>query len=308
MFKMYDIIIIGGGVAGLSAAMYAGRLNLKVLVVGDNLGGTIALTHVVENYPSIKSISGPELAQKFEEHAKEYDIDIKQDKVVDIKHNADCFGVKIGEEVVKTKTVILASGTQWRKLDAPGSKEFESKGLHYCALCDGPLYKGKTVAVVGGSDSAAKDALFMTEHAEKVYILARSTLKAEPINIKRIEKSDKIQVVEAVNVREIKGDKFVEKLILDKDVNGSKELDVGAVFIAIGHISNSSLAGQIKAELNAKKEVKVDRESKTNIKGFFAAGDVTDAPFKQAIIGAGQAVVAVYSAYKYIKEAEINCS
>src|SRR3989344_2029921 len=150
---MYDTIIIGAGCAGLVAAMYAGRLNMKTLMIGDNIGGTIALTDVVENYPGFIRLTGQELADNLRKHAEDYNIEKAEAKVTKIKRVNGCFLVETNEnKVYESKTIIFATGTEWRKLNSPGEKEFANKGVHYCALCDGAIYKGKAVAVVGGGD------------------------------------------------------------------------------------------------------------------------------------------------------------
>jgi thioredoxin reductase (NADPH) len=307
---VYDLVIIGGGVSGLAAAMYAGRLDLKTVVIGESMGGTIALTNVVENYPGFKKITGEELANKIKDHAKEYDVEFVINKVDKVERDKDkTFRVFTGKKHYHTKTILFATGTEWRKLKAPGEKEFSNKGVHYCALCDGPFYKNKTVGVVGGSDSAAKEALLLTKHAKKVYIIYRGDkIRPEPINKKRVEENKKIKIIYKTTVLEIKGDKKVTHVILDKPYKGSKKFKLDGLFIDIGHIPLSSIAKQLKVKLNKKGEIKIDRNSKTNISGVFSAGDVADTAFKQAITGVGEAVTAAYSAYKYVNENEIVCT
>ena len=316
MKQMYDTLIIGAGVAGLAAAMYAGRLNLKTIVLGATssselpIGGVITLTDTVENYPGFKSVTGQELAEKLEEHAKDYDIEIKEEKAVDIKREEkmNCFLVRTEKTKYHTKTIIFATGAKWRELSMKGSGEFKSKGVHYCALCDGALYKDKILAVVGGSDSAAKEAILLAQNAKKVYIIYRGEkIRSEPINAKLIEKNRKIEIITNTNITEILGDKMVNKVTLDKEYNGSKNLEVNGVFGAIGHIPLSDSAVKLGVKINKKKEIMIDRESKTNVKGVFAAGDVVDSGFKQAITGVAEGVVAAHSAYTYINENNSVC-
>lgn len=306
---MHDTIIIGAGCAGLAAAMYAGRLNLKTLLIGENIGGTIALTDVVENYPGFVRLTGQELADKLKKHAESYKIEKAEAKVTKISRNHQCFLVETNEvQAYQSKTIIFATGTEWRKLNAPGEKEFASKGVHYCALCDGAVYQNRVVALVGGGDTAAKEALLLSQFASKVIVLARGEkLRGEPINNQRVADNPKIEVITKVNVKEIKGDKIVKEVILDKEIKGSNKLKLDAVFIAIGHVALSQLAKSIGVEINQKGEIVIDRESKTNIPGFFAAGDVCDTVFKQAITGVAEGVAAVYSAYTYINENEFIC-
>jgi thioredoxin reductase (NADPH) len=299
----YDMAIIGSGCSGLAGAMYAGRLGMKVLVLGEMRGGTITTTNNVENYPGFISLTGIELAQKLEDHARAYpSVEIKDEKVVKIGRNADGkFNVKSDAGKYEAKTVLYATGTEWKKLGAPGEKEFANKGVHYCALCDGAFCKGKTVAVIGGSDSAAKDALVLTEWAKKVYMIYRGAkIRPEPVNYDRVMANDKIEIINNANVKEIIGEKKVTGITLDKPHNGSDKLPLDAVFVAIGHLPLSSLAAEAGVEVDAKGYVKINRNSETNVLGFYAAGDVTDTRFKQAIVGVGEAVEAVYSAHLYL--------
>jgi len=276
---MYDTVIIGAGVVGLATAMYAGRLNLKTIVLGTTsgtelpIGGVITLTDTVENYPGFKHLTGQELAEKMEEHAKDYDIEIKEEKVIDIKKNEEmaCFDAKTEKAEYHTKTIIFATGAKWRELQMKGAEEFKNKGVHYCALCDGALFKDKIIAVVGGSDTAAKEAILLSQFGKKVYIIYRGEkIRPEPVNAKLIEKNEKIEVITNTNVVEILGNKMVNKVILDKEYNGSKELVLDSIFGAIGHIPLSDLAVKLGIEINKKKEIMIERDSKTNVKGVFA--------------------------------------
>lgn len=305
----YDFGIIGAGGTGLAAAMYAARLGLKTIVFGAShgselpIGGVITTTNVVENYPGFIRLTGSELATKIQEHAQSYDlVTIKEEKVQDVKKSSAGFSIKTGESSYTVKTVLFATGTKWRRLEVSGAVALENKGVAYCALCDGPLYRNKIVGVVGGSDSAAKDALLLAEHAKKVYIIYRGeAIRPEPINATRIAQNKKIEVINKTNVIEVKGSHFVEKVILDKPYNGSKELKLDGLFVAIGHIVLSDLAIPLGVKLNEKKEIILDHKtSETNVPGVFAAGDVADKPFKQAITGVAEGCTAAYSAYEYI--------
>ena len=304
----YDLVIIGAGGTGLAAGMYAGRLGLKTLSLGATfgaelpIGGVITTTHLVENYPGFLSISGVELAQKLEEHARAYKIDIQEEKVVKIEKNSQGFMVKTEKNAYLSKTIIYTAGTKLKKLGAPGEDKYANKGVSYCVLCDGPLFKGKNVAIIGGSDSATKESLLLAEYAKKVYIIARGdALRAEPINLERAKGNKKIEIVTGMNVKEIRGKEFVTSLVLDKPYQRKTELPVDGVFVAIGHIPLSGLAREAGVQVNEKGEVIVDKESKTNVPGFFAAGDVVDSEFKQLITGVGEAVKAAYHAYKHVQ-------
>ncbi len=304
---MYDTVIVGSGVTGFAAAMYAGRLNMKTAVIGETMGGTITLTNIVENYPGFKSITGMELAQRLEEHARDYEIEVMQNLVTKVeRHDDTCMKVLTNDNEYLTKTVIIATGTKHRKLDVPGSEEFENKGVHYCALCDGPFFRDKVVGVVGGSDSAVKEALLLTEHASKVYIFVRGEkLKSEPINVGRVETNEKLEVGTGINVVEVQGDFGVNKVIFDREFNGSKELPIDGLFIAIGLIPLSDVAKDFGVETNKRGEIIIDKDSKTNLPDVFAAGDIVDRRFKQAITGVAEGVIAAYSAYQYINEGDV---
>jgi len=297
---MYDLVIIGGGVAAFSAAIYAGRFQLKTLIIGEKLGGTVLLTDDIGNYPGFKKITGLDLFRKIKEHAQDYDIEILEKRAESIEKQAGSFEVSTKDEKIKTKTVIIATGTHLRKLGVPGEKEFANRGVHYCALCDGALYKNKVIAVVGGSDSAATEALLLAEYARKVYIIYRKEkIRAEPVTAKRVDRNEKIEIINNTNITEIKGDKFLKSVTLDKPHEGSNELKLDALFIQIGQIPLSDLAADAGAKINEKKEIIINRDSETNIPGLFACGDVVDGRFKQAITGVAQAVTAAHSAYEH---------
>ena len=301
----YDFAIIGGGPTGYSAAMYAGRLNLKTIIfAGTTPGGLIITTDTVENYPGFKQISGFDIFRKVQEHAQEYDVEEVDKDVSEVdwqKEALSPFVLKTEEKTYQAKTVLFATGANYRKLSVPGSKEFENKGVHYCALCDGFAYKNKIAAVVGGSDSAAKEALELSQHASKVYIIYRGDkIHPEPVNGKRIEKNSKIEIISSTNVIKIKGSDRVTSVILDKPHSDTAELVLDGIFVAIGHIPRSELAEKIGVQTNEKKEIIINRYAETNIAGVYAAGDVVDTCFKQMIIGCAEGVMAAYRAYEYI--------
>lgn len=301
---MYDVAIIGGGPAGLSAAMYAGRLKLKTLVLTKERGGTITTTNDVMNWPGIKKTDGMTLAKQLEEHALDYpDVEIKDAMVVGIKKKDDNFVVTTQSGEYEAKTVILAAGTEVRKLGIPGEEEFAGKGVHYCALCDGFFYTDKTLAVIGGSDSAAKEALLLTQWAKKVYIIYRKEkIRAEPVTFEKVEQNDKIEIINNTNVTEIKGREHVDTLILDKPYQGSNEFKIDGVFVEIGRVPATVLVKDVGVKLNEKEEVIINRKSETNVPGFFAAGDISDCFFKQAIVAASEGVTAAFSAYVYLQK------
>ena len=299
--ETFDTIIIGTGCAGFGAAIYSGRFNLKTLILGKSMGGTINTTHIVENYPGFTQIGGMALANKLKKHALEYDITLKEEEVTKIKKQDVLFNVSTDKNNYSTKTIIFCTGTEVKKLNVPGEKEFTGKGVHYCALCDGYFYRNKTIGIVGGSDSSAKEALLLSQYAKKVYIIYRKEkIRAEPINYKRVMENKKIEIITNTNILEIKGDKFVNQVIFDKPYKGKKEFNIAGLFIEIGRLPLSSLAKGLGIKTNEKDEIIITRESKTNIPGLFAAGDVVDTAFKQAITGVAEGVMAAHSAYEHL--------
>ena len=299
MENIFDVVIIGSGIAGLSAAIYSKRLGFNSIVIGNEPGGTLMNASLIENYPGFSKISGKGLIKKVEEHLQNYNPNILNDTVEKIKKQENKFLIKTKKEEVLGKTIIFCTGSEWKKINIPGEKEFLNKGVHYCALCDGFFYKEKTIAVLGGGDSATKEAILLSKYAKKTYLITRGKLNAEPINIKKIKK-EKIEIIENTEVIEIKGEKFVNSIVLDKEFNGSNVLNVDGVFVEIGRTPISELAISLGVKTNEEKEIIIDKESKTNVQGIYAAGDVTDNQLKQAITGVGEAVKASYSAYKYL--------
>jgi len=301
--KTYDLIVLGGGPTAIGCAIYAARFALNVLIVGKTFGGLIATTHIVENYPGIASTSGQGLMDMFKEHMNSLSIPYISDEIRSIEKADDHFILHSFFQKFKAYTVCIATGSERKKLGIPGEEEFAGRGVSYCATCDGPFYKDKVVIVVGGSDSAAKEALFLSQNVKKVYIVYRGEeIRAEPINKKRVYENEKIEIIYKTNIVEIKGDTSVKSVIFD---NG-KEFDIDGVFIEVGSIPNSDLAKRISVKTNEKDEIIINRKSETNIPGIFAAGDVADAPFKQAITGVAEGVVAAFSAFDYVKEMNIE--
>ncbi|MFX1310183.1 MAG: NAD(P)/FAD-dependent oxidoreductase [Promethearchaeota archaeon] len=301
--KIYDLIVLGGGPTAIGCAIYAARFAMDVLIVGKTFGGLIATTHLVENYPAVTSISGQGLMEMFREHMNSLNIPYISDEIRNIEKVNEHFELHSYFQKFKAYSICIATGSERKKLSVPGEDEFAGRGVSYCATCDGPFYNDKNVCVIGGSDSAAKEALFLSQNAKKVYIIYRGEeIRAEPINKKRVYENDKIEIIYKTNITEIKGDETVKSVIFD---NG-KEFEIDGVFIEIGSIPNSDLAKGIGVEINEKGEIKINRKSETNVPGIFAAGDVADAPFKQAITGVSEGVIAAYSAFDYVKEMNIE--
>ena len=303
---MYDLVIIGAGVTGYSAAMYSARLELDVAVIGDLEGGTITLTDDVSNYPGFSQLTGKELAENLKIHALDYPVHFETGTVQDIfKCEKNCFYVVTDKKTYLAKSVLVATGMKERELDVPGHEKLKNKGVSYCALCDGPLFRNKVSAVVGGSDSAAKEALLLAKYSDKVYLIYRKEkIRPEPVNAKRIANEPKIEVITKTNITEILGEDRVTGVKLDRPHNGSDTLELDGVFVAIGGIPMSDLAKKVGVEVNKTGEIIVDRSSRTNVAGVFAAGDVVDTEFKQAITGVAEGVHAAYQAYRYVNENE----
>ncbi|MEK9185063.1 MAG: FAD-dependent oxidoreductase [Patescibacteria group bacterium] len=308
----FDVAIIGGGCSGLGAAIYSARFNMRTIVFGGRLGGLIQDTHIVENYPGFKSLSGYDLYQNLLEHAKVYqkEVIIVEEFVKDIEKKKSEFIIKGEKTKVVADAIIFATGTRRKKLNVPGEKEFSNKGVSYCATCDGILFKNKTCVMVGGSDSAVKESLLLAEYAKKVYIVYRGEkVHPEPINMKRAEKwmkKGKLEIINNTNIVEIKGNKFVTSVIFDKSYKGSKEFKCEGIFIEIGHIVESDLAKKLGVKLSESGEIIIDFDAKTNVPGIFAAGDVVAREWKQAIVGVAEGVLASNSAYNYIQEQKVK--
>ncbi|OGI15782.1 hypothetical protein A3K63_00200 [Candidatus Micrarchaeota archaeon RBG_16_49_10] len=301
--KTYDIIVIGAGPVGLATAMYSGRLGMETLLLGKSIGGTILLTEKVENYPGFKSISSAALIEQFKDHAMDYKdkVKIMEREVIDIGKQEGIFHVRTNKEEFSCKAVVFTTGAKHKELEVSGSHEFLNKGVHYCALCDGPLYSGKVVAVIGGGDSAVIEALTLSKYAKKVYIVNKKAASwAESRNLDRMSKAKNVEIINNTNIAGIEGDKFVSRIILDRPYKGKKELALEAVFVAIGYIPISILAEKLGVELNEKRQIKINRRSETNAPGVYAAGDVTDAEFKQIITGVGEGVAAAFHASKFV--------
>jgi thioredoxin reductase (NADPH) len=299
---MYDVIIIGAGFAGYSAAIYSARYNLKALVIAKQPGGAIVNSEKVENYPGFVSIPGYELMQKFEAQAKEFGVEIIVDEVIGVIKDKSGFEVKTrSNKEYKTKALILAMGTERRKLEVKGASKLEGKGIHYCATCDGAFYKGKVVAVIGGSNSAAHSALLLSRFAKKVYIIYRGAdLRCEPMLKDNIKRTGHAEILCGFNITEVKGKDSLEKVELNLPYKGKRELALDGLFVEIGSVPSSAIAKELGVELNQSQEVMVDAHCATNIKGVFAAGDVTNTVLKQGVTATAQGAIAATSAYKLI--------
>jgi thioredoxin reductase (NADPH) len=302
----YDLIIVGSGAAGLSAAIYAKRYKMETLVIEGVFGGETATAGTIENYPGIKSIDGLDLMKVMQEQAKEYGVVLEKGKAERITSDGNCFTVSVGEKTLEGNSILLAVGSERRHLNLSNEKELTGKGVHYCWTCDGPVYGGKTVAMVGGGDSSVKGVNFLAEYAEKIYLIVRGPeVMAEPVNLDRMKaQGDKVEVLLENEVVEIVGEKFLDKLVLSKEFQGSKDLKVDGMFVEIGFDPDQTFPKQLGIEVDEKGYIKVDNGMKTNVAGVFAAGDATNhfGRFKQDITAAALGAVAATSAYEYRQE------
>ncbi|MDD5086991.1 MAG: FAD-dependent oxidoreductase [Candidatus Nanoarchaeia archaeon] len=303
---VYDLVIIGQGPAGLSAGIYASRYKLKTLILSEEPGGTATHAYKIENYPGFNSISGMDLMRKFREQIND-SVEIKQEKVIELKKD-DLFIVTTDKGIYKSKTIIVAAGTKRRELNIPGEHEFLGKGVSYCATCDAMFFKDKRVAVVGGNDAAAMSAMLVSEYADEVFILYRKEkIRAEPKKVEMIENNKKIKIINNTNVIEIKGNNMVESLALDNKYNESNELNVDGVFIEIGSVPSTVLTNKTGVNLDENGYIVVDEGMKTNINGFYAAGDITTGSnkFWQIITAASEGAIAAKSAYDFLKNGNV---
>ncbi|MBI2851727.1 MAG: FAD-dependent oxidoreductase [Chloroflexi bacterium] len=301
---MYDIIIVGGGPAGLSAAVYVARKRLSALLISGDLGGQLNLTMDIENYLGYQFIEGPELISKFHEQVAQYPIDQKIGyRVARLDKIPGGFEATTedGGETYQSRVVIFTAGKRPRPLNVPGESEFTGRGVSYCAICDGPLFAGKKVAVVGGGSSGVEAALDLVKIAEYTYLVELKQLSAEPILIEKLKASQNVTVFVEHQVEKIEGKDFVEALLV-RDVRSgeTKRLDVGGVFIEIGLIPNSEPVKGL-AELNKWGEVVITPSCETSVPGLYAAGDVTNVPEKQIVVAAGEGAKAALQAHRYLQ-------
>ena len=299
MKKIYDLVIIGAGPAGITAAVYAARKKMDSLVITKDIGGQASLSGDIQNYTGYQFITGPELAIKFEEHMRKFNFDIKEnEEVKELISEKGAFLVKTDKDNYQAKTVIVASGKRSRELGVTGEREFKNKGLTYCATCDGPLFAERDVAVIGGGNSALDAVLQLTKIANKIYVInITDNLTGDGIMQEKIRADNKVSIFNNSRVKEILGDSFVQAIKIEEDKE-EKVLDVQGIFVEIGLIPNSDFAPSL--EKNERKEIIVNQQNETNIPGIFAAGDVTNVPEKQIIIAAGEGAKAVLSTFRYL--------
>ncbi len=303
--ELYDVVIIGGSAAGLTAAMYSARQGLRTLVVTKDIGGQMLLTNGIQNYPGYQSISGFELSTKLKEQAELYGTQFAYEEVTDVEENRECpglcFTVRTSGGMYTGTTVILAFGKTPRNLGVPGEKELNGRGVSYCAVCDGPLFRGKIVTVVGTGDQALDAVNYLANVVKSVYLVHRYD---RPIGseeyISQVLALPNVKAVPNSRVVELRGNSNLGSVILENTVSKERtELESDGIFVEIGYFAKTDVVEKL-VRLNGK-EIAVDREGRTSMPGVFAAGDVTDIAFKQAVISAAQGASAALSAYNYVQ-------
>lgn len=304
--KHYNLVIIGAGPAGLSASVYASRYGIKHAVIGEMPGGLAASTHEIGNWLGTLSITGADFAKNSAEHVKKLGAEFISAKVDQIENkNGEFYLMVSNGKNISARTLILTMGTKHRHLGVPGEQEFLGKGVSFCATCDGFFFKGKTVAVVGGNDSAATAAIYLADIVKKVYIIYRGEkIRAESYWMQDIEKNPKIEVITSTNIKEIKGENKVEEIVLDNIYKNSDTLKVDGVFVEIGLEPSTELVKNLDVQLDEEGFIRIDPDGKTTIIGIWAAGDITNGSnkFQQIITAASEGAIAARSVQKFLKK------
>lgn len=299
---MYDLVIIGGGPAGITAGIYAARKKLKTLLITKEWGGQIIKANEIENWPGNKNISGVQLMTQMVEHLKSFEIETKEKTEVINLEKKDNFIIRDDKDnKYEANAVIIATGKIPRLLNIPGEQEFKGKGVSICSICDAPMFGKKDVAVIGGGNSGFETALDLIKYAKKVYVLEflEKTLGDEMTKKKLLDAG--VEIYTNVAVKEIKGDKFVTSLVYEnRDTGEDKEITVQGVFIAIGMIPKAGFAEGL-VEFNKVGEIIVDKNNYTKTQGLFAAGDITDVKYEQIVIACGEGSKTALEVYDYLK-------
>lgn len=322
--EKYDLIIIGGSAAATAAGIYAVRRNLNFKIISKDFGGEVATSGEVDNYPGVPDTDGIQLAEKFRKHLKDYgvepEIGVEVEKITKQEDGTFCITAKTGKEITMAvekmpedgssvpkcdyvaKTVIIATGVHPRELNVPGEKELRNKGVSYCSVCDMPLFKDKVVATIGGGNSVLESGIMGADIASKVYVINKNPVfKGDQVLIDNLLSKKNVAVIYNANTTQILGDGFVSVLKYKDQTGEEKDLKVDGVFIHIGMIPNSVIVPE-GVEKNNFGEIVVSKNCETNVPGLFAAGDVTDVPFKQIVIAAGQGCIATLSVVNYLNK------
>ncbi len=306
---MYDTIIVGAGPAGFTAAIYAVRREMKTLIIGSEIGGQIIWAHEIENYPGFENINNFELINRFQEHAIKAGSEFKNSEVKRIEKNSDnFFTLYTNKDSYRAKTVILAMGLSPRRLEIPGEQNLNGKGVSYCANCDGPLYRDKVVAVIGGGNSAFDAAEVMSKIAKQVYLINRNDkFKAFDSLVKDVYDRPNIEIITWAEMKSINGQDKVDSLTYYHQIDKQeKTLNLDGVFVEVGRIAHTDLVADI-VDRDQSGQILTDHNYMTKTPGLFAAGDVVSSDFKQITIANGQATVAALAAYQYLqKEFSVN--
>lgn len=300
--KLYDVIILGAGPAGLSAAIYTARKVMKTLVISGNIGGQVTWTYDIDNYLGFSQVNAQDLIKKFRDHVEKYGVEtiIGQEVIsADITGRIKRVTIKDGRSFYG-KTIIIATGGQHKKLNIPGEKEFLGRGVSYCSTCDAPLFAGATVAVIGGGNSALEAAIDLIPIAKHIYVISLTELTGDPILQDKVKQASNVDILVRHKPVAITGTREVETIeILSLDENKKKTLAVEGVFVEIGIMPNSALFVDVLAT-NERGEIIVDEMCRTGVAGVFACGDVTNVPYKQVVVAAGEGAKAALSAYNYL--------
>ena len=297
---IFDVLIVGAGPAGLTAAVYCGRKMLNTIIISENIGGQALESWAIENYMGYRMVTGEDLMKRFEEQVRTLNLRLELDRVVSITREGNIFVINTASDTIaRAKAVILTQGNRPRKLGVANEEQYLGRGLSICSTCDGPLYKGKRVAVVGGGNSALQTALEMSGIAESVDLIVRSTIRADPVYVKKLGEKTNITVHTGSHVTALEGEKFLSAVTIADDQGKEQRLELDGVFIEIGWLPNTDMVADL-VRLNEKKEIVVDVNGKTSTPGVFAAGDVTNVKSKQIIIASGDGAKAALEAYWYL--------
>lgn len=302
MSSFYEVIIIGAGISGLTAGIYASRKRMTYLILSEDFGGQINVAGPIENYPGIPKTDWIEFGKAMEEQAKYNNLKINYEKVISVKKSGNLFHIETSKNNYSSKTIIIASGARARKLEVAGEEEFKGRGITYCAVCDGPLFKNKTVAIIGGGDSALEAADFVLNIAKKIYIInINSKLTAQEYLQEIIKNNKKITLINNARTTEILGDEVVKEIKYDQR-SRIKKLSVEGVFVEIGRLPNTDAFKSLVKLEEKHNHIIIDKFCRTNVPGVFAAGDCTDVHEYQFSISAGQGCLALLQAARYLME------
>ncbi len=297
----FDVLVVGGGPAGSAAAIYAARKGLRTGVVAERFGGQVADTVGIENFISVKATEGPKLVAQLEEHVKDYDVDVMDNQRA-AALDGDTVTLANGASL-KSKAIILATGARWREMNVPGEQEYRGKGVAYCPHCDGPLFKGKEVAVIGGGNSGIEAAIDLAGIVKQVTVLEfADTLRADDVLVRKANSMGNIRIIKNAQTTEVLGDgnKVTGLTYTDRTNGESKEIELAGIFVQIGLVPNTEWLKESGLELTRHGEIVTDKRGATNLNGIYAAGDATDVAYKQIIIAMGSGATASLGAFDYL--------